>query len=97
MKVRYHKRLAVLAERSGTSRVGGIVNMLAGETEQQAAARAVAEGRVGPSFAVVPAVLPVDEWEAQAMQTTAYQAGLIRELMAQHPDLLPAYEHTPRH
>lgn len=45
---------------------GGVIHMQTGETPEQAAARAIAAGRIGP-FVVMPAPMSIDEWEREAI------------------------------
>lgn len=77
MKAQLTERLRRVETTLG-ARVGGVVTMLAGETPEQAAARAVAGGRKGP-FLVVPAAVSVEAWSAGIAGLASYQAECERQ------------------
>ncbi len=79
------KARLLAAERvTGATRRGGVLVLQAGETAEDAVARAAAAGRTGP-FLVMPAAMTEAEWEAAAI---LQQRALMIETRA-HLDSLP--------
>lgn len=73
------RRLEALeARQAGGGPVGGVLVQQAGETADEAVARARAEGRRGP-WIVLPATPSVEEWERA---TRAQQAALVERARA---------------
>lgn len=75
---------ALEATQVDDDKVGGVLQLLRGETVEEALARAAKEGRTG-NFLVVPPVLTLDEWQEAAREhhqhqqelKTVYQAAMV--------------------
>ena len=85
------KARLLAAERvTGATRRGGVLVLQAGESAEDAVARAAAAGRTGP-YLVTPAPMDAATWETMAVQQ---QRALMAEAAA-HIQGLPAQQPRP--